>query len=148
MVYIKYSKNIVMIVCIGCSVPSMHGLTERPIQPQQQDIQPVTLAETAHAGKAGQVLQAIDRLLAMNGVTNSWQLKPIVDMLEKARELVRMGDEHLDEAVALLEKAQDQPGSKTVIPLGTTDIYGHPRQLSMWRMLALVRNGKDPSSAE
>jgi hypothetical protein len=90
------------------------------------------------------VLAGLNRVLGLNGVTNNVQLKLIVDTLQDAKELLQADEKNLAAAQDLIEKAQNLPGKDTMVTPGGFDNHGHPVSFSMWRMLALVRNGKDP----
>lgn len=94
------------------------------------------------------VLAGLNRVLGLNGVTNNAQLKIIVDELQDARELLQADEKNLQAAQHLIEKAQNLPGKNTVVQPGQIDSHGHPLGFTMWRMLALVKNGKDPIAVD
>jgi hypothetical protein len=128
-----FIKKIMLVYLLALAVPAVYGAQgQAPTQDESYNLL------VAH------VLQGLNRILGLNGVTTNAQLRMIVDTLEKAKELLSEDPKNLAAAQELIDKAQDLPGNKTMIAPGVYDDNGHPVEFSMWRMLALVRNGKNP----
>lgn len=106
------------------------------------------IAVSTSDSRVAHVLTGLNRVLGLNDVTNNVQLKLIVDELQNARELLQADEKNLTAALELIDKAQNLPGRNTMVTPGGFDNHGHPVSFSMWRMLALVRNGKDPIATE